>query len=108
MGKKLMPSICSKAYIPRVVKTSGLLGNRLTLSQMTNFNFLPHNKFLDCSKLKASADDKLNVREKLKFTLGRVGNIVEKEKMLVTSIFSFSYMVFKRLFCLRSLKVIEW
>ena len=48
--------------------------------------------FLDKSKLKAFADDKINVTEKLKFVLGRVENIV-----LVTSIFFFSHNVFKRL-----------
>ena len=36
---------------------------------------LPHNKFLDWFKLKAVADDKSNVAEKLKFVLGRVENI---------------------------------
>ena len=33
---------------------------------------LPDNKFLDQSKLKAFADDKINVTEKLKFLLERV------------------------------------
>ena len=42
------------------------------------FNSLPNNKFLDWSKLKAFADDKLNLAEKLKFVLGRVENILEK------------------------------
>ena len=58
-------------------------------------NSLPHDKFLDWFKLKAK--DKINVSENLKFALGGVENIVEKEKMLVTSIFSFSYNIFKRL-----------
>ena len=39
---------------------------------------LPNNKFLDWSILKAFADDKINVTEKLKFVLGRVENIVKK------------------------------
>ena len=34
--------------------------------------------FLDWSKLKALADDKINVTEKLKFVLGRVENIMGK------------------------------
>ena len=42
------------------------------------FNPLRNDKFLDGSKLKASADDKLNLTEKLKFVLGRVENIVGK------------------------------
>ena len=41
-------------------------------------NSLPNNKFLDWSKLKAFADDKINVTEKLIFVLGRVENIVRK------------------------------
>ena len=41
---------------------------RFTLFCLT----LPNNKFLDWSKLKALADDKRNVTEKLIFVLGRV------------------------------------
>ena len=40
------------------------------------FNSLPNDKIVDLSKLKALADDKLNVTQKLKFALGRVENIV--------------------------------
>ena len=43
------------------------------------------------------ADHKINVTKNLKFVFRRVENIVDKEKMLVTSIFSFSHNVFKRL-----------
>ena len=39
-----------------------------------------------------------NVGEKLKHDVRGVENIVGKKKMLVTSIFAFSYNVFKRLF----------
>ena len=42
------------------------------------FNSLPNNKILDWSKLKAFADDKINVTEKLKFVLERVEDIVGK------------------------------
>ena len=42
------------------------------------FNSLPNNKFLDWSNLKAFSVDKINVAEKLKFILQRVGNIVRK------------------------------
>ena len=42
------------------------------------FNPLPNDKMFDWSKLKAFADDKTNVTEKLKFVLGRVENIVGK------------------------------
>ena len=41
-------------------------------------NSLPNEKFLDWSKLKGFADNKINVTEKLNFELGRVENIVEK------------------------------
>ena len=41
-------------------------------------NSLSNDKFVDCSKLKAIADDKSNVAEKLEFVLGRVESIVEK------------------------------
>ena len=41
-------------------------------------NSLPIDKFLDRSKLKAFAEDKLNLAEKLKFVFGRVENIVGK------------------------------
>ena len=44
----------------------------------TFFNPFPHDKFLDWPKLKAFADNKLNVAEKLNFVLGRVKNIVGK------------------------------
>ena len=43
-----------------------------------SFKSVPHRKVLDWSKLKAFADNKLNLAEKLKFVLGRVENIVGK------------------------------
>ena len=48
--------------------------------------------------MKAFADEKINMTEKLNFCLekGRK-DCGEKEKMLVTSLFSFSHNVFKRL-----------
>ena len=70
-------------------------------SRISNFlrlNPLLKDTILDWSKLKAFADDKINVTKKFNFVLGRVENIVEKKKkMLVTSIFSFSHNVFKSL-----------
>ena len=39
---------------------------------------LTNNNILDLSKLKAFADDKMNVAQKLKFELGMVENIVDK------------------------------
>ena len=41
-------------------------------------NSLPNDNFLDWSKLKVFADDKINVNEKFKFGSGTVENIVGK------------------------------
>ena len=41
-------------------------------------NSLPNKKILDWSKLKAFADDKINLNEISKIVLGRVENIVGK------------------------------
>ena len=43
-------------------------------------NSLPNNKISDWFKLKAFADDKIDVTENLKFGLKGVENIVGKEK----------------------------
>ena len=43
-----------------------------------SLNSLPNDKILDWSKLKAFADDKITVIEKLWFVLGRIENIVGK------------------------------
>ena len=45
---------------------------------MDKFNSLPNDKSLDWSKLKAFADDKINVTKELKFVLERVKNVVVK------------------------------
>ena len=45
---------------------------------LASINSFPNDKILDWSKLKAFADDKINVTEKLKFLLQRVENIVGK------------------------------
>ena len=42
------------------------------------FNPLPNDKILDLSKLKAFADNKINVTQKGKFALGWLENIVGK------------------------------
>ena len=41
-------------------------------------NYLPNDKFFNLSKLKAFADDKINVTLKLKFVSERIENISEK------------------------------
>ena len=52
------------------------------------FNSLPNYKSLDWSKIKAFADDKINVTEKLKSGLGRTENIAEKGKKCLLPAFS--------------------
>ena len=48
--------------------------------KILTLNSLPINKFSDLFTLKAFANDKINMGEKLKFVLGRVENIVGKGK----------------------------
>ena len=69
-----------QAYIFSVSKFGKLCGNGFNVSNIwyNRVNPSPNDKFLDWSKLKALADDKINVTEKLKFIYGRVGNIVGK------------------------------
>ena len=51
--------------------------NVLYLKLVTNIvNSLPNDKIFDISKMKAFADNKINVIEKIKFVLGRGENIV--------------------------------
>ena len=79
---------------------------RLHLQQVsTCVNSLPNHKILDWSKLKAYADDKINVTQKLKFALGRVENIVEKgENAGYQHFLLFVPTMFSRGFFLRVLK----
>ena len=60
-------------------------------------NPFPHDKILDQTKLRAFADDKLNVTKMTIYVFDRVENIVGKGEIACTSNFSFSYNVFKRL-----------
>ena len=54
-------------------------------------------QILDSSKLNEFADDNFRFDENGRMLSKRVENTVGKEKLLVTSNFSFSYSVFKRL-----------
>ena len=58
----------------------------LTLYERQNFNR---------SKLKVFADDKFKLLRMMTFVLNRVTTFLEKEKMLVASIFSFAHNIFK-------------
>ena len=77
-----------KPSISRLLKV-GIVWERVTS--------LPNNKILDWFKLKAFADNKLHVAKIMISVFDSVENIVGKEKMPATSIFSFSHNVFKRL-----------
>ena len=76
MSNFFFPTVPSKDLYSRHVKTRACLGKGSFF--MESSNSLPNDKILDWSKLKAFADDKINVTEKLKFVLGRVENIVGK------------------------------
>ena len=58
-------------------------------------NSLPNDKISDSSKLKQFAYDKINVNEKLKLLLGRVGNFVGKEENAGIAFSSFPTMYSK-------------
>ena len=61
------------------------------------FNPFQHDKILDQTKMKAFADDKLNVTKMIISVIDRVENIVGIGEIACTSNFSFSNNVFKRL-----------
>ena len=58
---------------------------------------IPNDKILVQTKLKALADDKIKVTEKMKFLLKRVENIVGKGENAVNQHFSFFHNVLKRI-----------
>ena len=62
-----------------------------------HFNSFPHDKCFDQNKLKAFADDKLNITKMKISVFDRVENIVGKGEIASTSNFSFSHNVFKGL-----------
>ena len=62
-------------------------------------NSVPNDKFLDWSKLKGLADDKINVTEKLKSRFGRLENIMGNGENAGYQHFLLSHNVFKRPLC---------
>ena len=48
------------------------------VAQLNRFNSLANDNFLDRSKLRVLADNKINVTEKLKYVLGIVENTMGK------------------------------
>ena len=71
-------------------------------------NPLTDDKNFDWSKLKALADDKLNVTKMIISVYDRVENIVGKREFACTSNFSFSHNVFRRLSQSKGAIVWEW
>ena len=74
-----------------------LVTMELSSASACNFNSLPQDKILDCSKLKPFADDKIKVFKIMIFDFDRVENIVGKGENAGYQHFSFSHNVFKRL-----------
>ena len=73
------------------------------------FNPLPNDKFLECSKLKAFADDNSNEAEKLKFVFRGVKNMVGKGENAGYQHFLLFQPCFQKASILGSLKVgIVW
>ena len=71
------------------------------------FNSVLNNNIVDCSKLKAHADNKITVSEKLKFVLGREENIVEKGENAGHQHFLLFPQCFQKASCTGSLKGID-
>ena len=96
--------VCWRRVIPEsMLKVTYNTSNRALI------NSLPNDKILTWSKLKSFADSKIKVADIMIFVFNGLENILGKEKMLDTSIFSFSHNVFNRLFTSGSLKVgIVW
>ena len=69
------------------------------------FNSLPNNKFLDWSRLKAFADDKINVTKKLKFVFTKIEIIEGKGENACYQHFLFFPQCFLKPSFSRSLKV---
>ena len=68
-------------------------------------DYLTNDKILAQTKLKAFADDKLNITKMIISVFDRVENIVGRGEIACTSSFSFSHNVFKRLLTQRRQKV---
>ena len=68
MHFKMLSAICFNLDKSKILSS----GNELKVWKIGNrFNSLANNKILDWLKLKAFADDKINMTEKMKFVLGR-------------------------------------
>ena len=83
-------SVCKSLSLPLYPPST--ISNHISL-----FHSFPHDNILDQTKLKAFADDKLNVTKMIISVFDRVENIVRKGEIACRSSFSFSHNVFKRL-----------
>ena len=70
-------------------------------------NSLPNDKFLDWSKLKAFADNKIFVTKKLKLVFGRVENVVGKRRKCWLPAFSPFPTMFSKAFFFRVVKSLD-
>ena len=77
----------------------------LDLKHHVCFNPFPNHKFLDVTKLKAFADDKLNVAKMTIFLFDRAENTVGKGENAGYQHFLLFPVCFPKLFSLGSLKV---
>ena len=84
------------SYVPYMKFKSALL-LLILLDPFQLLNSVSNDKVLDQYKLKAFADDKIDVAEMMISLLDRVEDTVGKGEMMVTSIFSFSHGVFQSL-----------
>ena len=71
-----------------------------------SFNSLPNKRILDCSKLNAIADDKINITQKLKFASDRIENILGKGENAGYQYFLFFPNCFQKTPSLGWLKVV--
>ena len=85
--------ICTGSHNSTEIMLKRVLNTIQSINLLT-LNFLQKNKTSNWTKLKAFADVKLFHTEMFWLAFDRVENIVEEEKMPVTSVFSFSHNVF--------------
>ena len=103
---------CLAQFFPRLITQllhphlSRVLGSRNIWwpMQQSVFNPLPDEKILGLPKLKAFADDKLNVTQNIKVVFHRIENIVEKEENAGYQHFLLFPQCFQKVFFLQCVK----
>ena len=105
----LRPKLCrlvkskTKKKVLSILKTFSDNNSMKLKSCFFFFNPLPNNKIFDWSKLKAFADDNINVNEKIQYILGRVENTVKRRKCWLPEFSAFRTM-FSKGYLLRVIK----